>query len=96
MPAELIYIKPTEEESSSLPAALYLKEWVKLNCPDLQYHVLTGSPAREIENFLTVKSENCLLILGAYSRSSLSRLMHVSMADKVVQMINMPLFISHK
>lgn len=94
---ELVYVRPQEENyDNSLPNALYVTEWVKLNYPDLQYHVLIGTTTEQIANFLTSQTRNSLVVLGAYTRGSLSRLIHQSMADTIIQRLNLPLFISHK
>lgn len=94
--AHLLSITPEAQPENGLPDAFYMREWLKLNYPDLRYHVVPGEPTKEIKDFISNEGGNCIVVLGAYHRSSLSRMMHSSMADNIIRSKNVPLFISHK
>lgn len=79
-----------------MPDGHLVKEWFKLHYPDGVYHVLHGDPQEMIERFLKQQVKNTLVVLGAYERGSISRMLHRSMADLIMKNLDMPLFIAHK
>ncbi|MBL7696892.1 MAG: universal stress protein [Chitinophagaceae bacterium] len=95
MQVDLLSVKPKGEDTS-LPEGHNVKEWLKLYYPGLQYTIANGNPAEEIMKFLNEQVHNCLVVMGAYNRSGLSRLINPSMADTIMKSLNFPLFISHK
>jgi hypothetical protein len=92
---ELVCVK-NKKEDKVIPEGALLREWVKLHFPQTTYHVLIGEPQQEIINYLKEQVQNPLVVLGAYSRGSISRLMHHSLADTIMQSVDIPMFISHK
>jgi hypothetical protein len=95
MPVELVSVKETAK-NSKLPEAYYMKEWLKLYYDDVKYRIIIGDAHKEITTFLKEQTTNCLVVLGAYKRSSISRMIYHSMADIIIKSIDMPLFISHR
>lgn len=93
--AELLCVR-SKTKNDIIPDSFYIKEWLKLHFSELEYKVLVGNPDDEIINFLKEQTKNCLVVLGAYQRGSISRMVHKSMADNIISAIDLPLFISHR
>ena len=94
-PVELLCVKESGEDNS-LPEAHYLREWLKLYYDDVKGVALTGKSHEQILRFLKEQVNNCLVVLGAYERGSISRMIHRSLADDIIKEIDLPLFISHR
>ena len=92
---ELLCVKG-RGENDKLPDSYYLREWLRLYYNDVKYSVLTGDADSEVITFLRQQTSNCLVVLGAYDRGSISRMLHHSLADRIVKAIDIPLFISHR
>ena len=85
-----------EPKMNGLPDGYYLREWLKLYYTEVKYTTINGDPTNEVITFLNEQTSNCLVVLGAYERGSISRMFHKSMADSIVMNIDIPLFISHR
>ena len=90
----LLCVNPGKEDK--LPDGFYIREWLKLYFPNVHYNVLTGNAEFEIINFLKEQTKHCLVVLGAYQRGLISRLLHKSTADSIMKAVDVPLFISHR
>jgi hypothetical protein len=78
-----------------LPDNKLMKEFMKRHFPRAKYTVIKGWAEEEITKFLKKKTENTLVVLGAYRRGSISRLFRQSMADILMKEVKFPLFIAH-
>jgi nucleotide-binding universal stress UspA family protein len=58
--------------------------------------VLAGDASEEIIDYLRDQVENVIVVLGAYGRGSISRMIHRSLADLLIAKLDTPLFIAHK
>lgn len=94
VPIEIITVK-TMEENLHLPDNRLMKEFVKRHYDKSEYTVLKGLAEVEIINHLKLEKLNCIVLLGAYRRSMLSRWFKSSMADALVNELGVPLFIAH-
>jgi hypothetical protein len=94
LPAEVVSVKETNNDLH-LPDNKLMKEFMKRHFPKATYTVLNGLAEMEIVSHLKELEENSLVVLGAYSRSMVSRWFHESMADVLMKEIRTPLFISH-
>jgi hypothetical protein len=81
--------------SLELPDDPLIKEFVKCHYPDAEYTLLQGDPEIEIPAYLKNNCQNSLVVLGAYQRNQVSRWLKTSMADILIQILDMPLFIAH-
>ena len=72
-----------------------LKEYLKEPFPHAVYTVLKGLPDIEIINYLKGKHENEIIVLGAYDRGKLSRMLRPSIIEALMKEIKAPLFINH-
>lgn len=85
----------SEKESRHVPDNRLMKEFMKRHFPQAEYHVFKGHPEDQIISFLQRRKDHCLVVLGAYQRSRVSRWFRHSMADYLMEYINQPLFIAH-
>lgn len=93
-PVEVLTVNSTIP-SLHAPDGKLMKEFMAKHFPACDFTVLKGLPEIEILDYLKKKEENCLVILGAYRRSMVSRWFRASMADTLMQNLKLPLFIAH-
>jgi nucleotide-binding universal stress UspA family protein len=94
LPVEVLSVK-SPNQSLHLADNTLMKEFMKRHYPkNVEYTVLKGEASSEIISYLKGQHENVLAVLGAYSRSGISRLIDESMADILMKNIHLPLFIS--
>ncbi len=91
MPVEVLSVNNDNEDN---PNQELLHEWLELTWPSSAYTNLQGDAEDEILNALKVETLNPVVVLGAYQRGTLSRWLKQSMADKLMQELNIPLFIA--
>jgi nucleotide-binding universal stress UspA family protein len=82
-------------DSVLLPNGRLIKEFVEQHYPAAEAIILKGDPDEEVANYLKRETKFPLVVTGAYRRSKLSRLFRQSMADHLVQQVDVPLFIAH-
>lgn len=68
---------------------------MKRHFPIAEYIVLTGNTEEEILDHLKREGSHAVVVLGAYQRSRVSRWFKQSMADSLMQQLDLPLFIAH-
>lgn len=71
-----------------------LKEWLQTRYSAIGFETLKGDTKDRLFDYL-FKKKNFLLVMGAYGRSSVSRFFKHSHADRLMQTITQPIFISH-
>ncbi len=94
LPIELITVKNEDDQLSNVDIDL-LKEFLQRHYPAITYTILNGTASTEIVTYLKKEPLQCLIALGAYRRSMMSRWFKSSMADALVHAFNFPLFIAH-
>lgn len=94
--------KPTEvvsvfddEDTAELPDEQLVREFIACHYPTATYTLLNGVPEQELLAYLKANGQNSLVVLGAYQRGDISRWFRSSMADRLMQEIDTPLFIAH-
>jgi len=86
-----------EKHTNHFPNHNLLKELLKR-----KYTVVLQSIIKSDETidgmleYLQTEKKSCMVILGAYQRSSFSRWLHQSVADSLIASLDLPLFIAHK
>lgn len=96
LPVEVVSVK-NQNQSLHLTDNTLMKELMKRDyAKKIEYTVLKGEAPSEILSYIKAQHQNLLLVLGAYSRSGVSRLIDESMADILMKNIHVPLFIAHK
>lgn len=93
---EVTIVTVNEKPSNHLKEAFNFKDLVKMHYGEVKYEVLQGDPETELVNYLKENGGNSLVVMGAYGRSSLSRMFHQSLSNKVIREINVPVFITHQ
>jgi nucleotide-binding universal stress UspA family protein len=84
-----------EDEALDLPEDKLMKEFIKQHYPNATYVVVKGLIEDEIVSYLADQKKNALVVLGAYRRTRMSRLFRASMADVLMNHLQLPLFIAH-
>jgi hypothetical protein len=86
-----------DNHTNHLPNHHLLKELLKQKYSKVLQSILKRSDTDEafLEHMKT-ENKNCLLVLGAYQRSSFSRWLYQSIADTLIYELDIPLFIAHK
>lgn len=94
--AEILMITD-DKHTNHFPNQHLLKELLKRKYPAVLQSLIKSSNTDEaFVNHLQTENKNCLLVLGAYQRSSFSRWLHQSIADTLISELDIPLFIAHK
>lgn len=91
---EVIAVNPVNS-SLHLPDNKLMKEFMKRHYPKVKYTILKGWAEDEIIRHLHQISDNVLVVMGAYQRSTVSRWFRESMADILMKEVKFPLFIAH-
>ena len=83
------------EESVLLPNSRLVREFVLQHYPKAEAIILKGDAGQEITAYLKREKSYPLVVMGAYQRSKFSRAFRPSMADHLLQHVEVPLFIAH-
>ena len=73
-----------------------IESWASLHFPHLENHILFGDAAAELVPFVQQHGENAMVVLGAYGRTAISRLLHKSLATGLLQHTTATLFVAHQ
>ncbi|WP_221393536.1 universal stress protein [Dyadobacter sp. NIV53] len=71
-----------------------LKQYLRMHYANASFHELNGDPNQELFKFL-FQRKKALVVMGAYSRSKLSRNFFPSAAEKLIKSLSIPVFIAH-
>jgi nucleotide-binding universal stress UspA family protein len=93
-PVEILSARK-EDDSLHLPDNKLMKEFVRRHYPNAEYTVLKGHAEDEILHHIRKEKKQVMVVLGAYRRSRMSRLFRPSMADVLMNHLQLPLFIAH-
>lgn len=94
LPTQMVQV---EEDVVNAPSdAPLLKEFMKRHFPAATTTLLHGNPETAIRKFIMDQTAHTMVVLGAYGRSGFSRWMRPSMADRLQEQIEVPLFIAHR
>ena len=92
--SEMLFVS-SHSSSAHIPDNRLLKEFMKNRFPTVNYKILVGDAGTEIINHLKETDQYTLVVLGAYRKGMVSRLVKHTMADILMKSIKAPLFISH-
>lgn len=81
--------------SNHIPKNRDLKDLAGLHFRNISYEVLNGDPETEIKKHLR-KHPETIVVMGAYGRSTWSRMFHTSLSNKLLKDVKVPLFIAHQ
>lgn len=94
LPAYLVTVPSNEKEG--VAHGEMLKHWAPYHFGNLQVEVLPGRASEILPAFIERQAGIPLVIMGAFGRSSLSRLFHQSVARSVIEKTNASLFVTHE
>lgn len=94
LPVELLSVN-NPNQSLHLHDNRLMKELMRRHFPEAEYVILKGEASTEIPSYVTQQNQNAIVVLGAYGRSKVSRIVDESMADVLIKNVPMPLFIAH-
>ena len=91
---EVLTVK-REEDDVLLPNGPLIKEFIEQHYPEADAVILKGDPEFVISEYIKREKKFPMVVLGAYQRSRFSHVFKPSMADYLVQQVDVPLFIAH-
>ena len=94
--AETHVLYATEADRKGLPSEKELASWLAVHYPKAQQQLLTGKATEQLVRFMGKDNTDTIVVMGAYGRSGLSRLVHKSLADQVVEKARATLFVVHE
>ena len=78
----------------NLPEDGKLKEWLFRRYTHIHFDFRYGKAGDELYYYLLQKN-NCLVVMGAFGRNSISRLFNRTAAENILKTTNLPIFITH-
>lgn len=93
LPATLL--SANENNSNHIKSGDNFKDLVKLHFKQLNFEVLSNSSESDIITYLKQFGEDSLVVMGAYGRNAISRMIHQSLSNKVIAEVKVPVFITH-
>jgi len=94
-PVEVMTVKPVKKSGSHVPNNHLMKEYMRRHYPDATFTVSKGLPDIEIVNHLKSKYDHALIVLGAYHRGKISRIIKPSITEVLLRELKTPLFINN-
>lgn len=91
-----IIVTVNEQSSTHVKEGWNFKDLIRVHFQASEYEVLKGNAEQELINYLKRNGENAIIVMGSYGRNALSRLFHQSLSNRVIQEINVPVFITHQ
>lgn len=91
-----IVVSVNAKSSNHLKEGYNFKDLVHSHFTNVEYEVLHGNAEEELVKYLKLNAENAVVVMGAYGRNSLSRFFHQSLSNKIIQEVNVPVFITHQ
>ncbi len=89
-------VSVNEKSGNHLKDGQNLKDMVHTHYGDVEYEILNGEIESELIRFLKQRTQNSIVVMGAYGRNAVSRLFHQSLSNKVIKELNTPVFITHQ
>jgi nucleotide-binding universal stress UspA family protein len=83
-----------EKNDGAIEEQYKMKEWLRQHYGNIEVKILTGDASDELFGYL-IDKKNAIVVIGAYGRGWLSRLLKPSQARIIVKTVNLPLFITH-
>ena len=91
-----IIVTVNEQSSTHVKEGWNFKDLIRVHFQNSEYEVLKGNAEQELIDYLKRNGENAIIVMGAYGRNAISRLFHQSLSNRVIQEINVPVFITHQ
>ena len=85
-----------QSSSNHVPQNRDVKDLAGRHFKKLSFRVLNGDPESELKKFLKKAGDETVVVMGAYGRSTWSRMLHASISNKILKDVKVPLFIAHQ
>ena len=92
-PAELVYVN--ERPLALLSDGNLIGEYTRCQFEKVVVTQLTGEPEEVLISHLKKQAAGTVVVMGAYSRGAVSRMFNTSMANRLMEALDLPLFIAH-
>ena len=92
---ETVVATVNETSSNHLKEGWNFKDLIQLHYKNSDYMVMKGNAEEELITYLKTSGEHAVVVMGAYGRSAISKLFHQSLSNRVIQEVNVPVFITH-
>lgn len=89
-------ISVNEKSSNHLIEGWNYKDLVHVHYTNAKFEVLNGKADDALMNYLKTNANSSIVVMGAYGRSAISRLLHQSVSNRVIRELNIPVFIAHQ
>ena len=93
-PIEFFFIAAVDVDE--IPDLTELKNWASKHFTNVNFELVRGSSKKQLAEHIRQGSEKVIIIMGAYSGSSIARLFLRSTAESVINETNASLFITHR
>lgn len=85
-----------QKESTHLKSNNTVRELTDCLYPNIKYQVAKGDPATAISKYMKKEGAGSVVVMGAYGRHALSRLLHQSLSNALIKDAKVPVFIAHQ
>lgn len=92
VPVTVLYVTAGKEKE--IPYRKELISYLSGHYANFSFHVLEGRPETELMRELMYR-KNAIVTFGAFGRNDLSRLLHPSDSEKVMEIVDLPVFVTH-
>lgn len=92
---KLIVLNASDREEADISIPLQMREWLAAHYTSFLYEELHGKRLGILLDYLLPK-KNAIVVMGAYGRGGVSRLLRESSADVLLNKTGLPLFIAHR
>jgi nucleotide-binding universal stress UspA family protein len=89
-----VIVEVKEKNDGAIEEQYKMKEWLRQHYANVEVKIYVGDPSDELFGYL-IDKKNAIVVIGAYGRGWLSRLLKPSQARIIVKTVNLPLFITH-
>jgi nucleotide-binding universal stress UspA family protein len=91
-----VVLTVNEKSTNHVKEGWNFKDLVRVHYGEAAYEVLRGDAETGLIEYLKTQGEKAVVVMGAYSRSAISRLFHQSISNRIIQEIKIPVFITHQ
>jgi nucleotide-binding universal stress UspA family protein len=89
----LVQVNPKDREE--INQQQYLSDWLSQHFEKLEIRTLTGDVENELTALISSHSQKTMMVMGSYGKKGLAGLFHQPLADKMMEVSHVSLFIAH-
>lgn len=91
--ARLVY---AADRGQDLPFREEIMGWIGQHYPNIHIEILKGAIQEQLTAYMGKESQDAVVVMGAYGRSIISRMIHRSLADEVIEKARCAIFVVHE